>query len=192
MASAGGRTPAVELRLLGRFVVLSDGAEVPTATFGGRKVRALLRMLAVQPGRLVPLDTLAEWLWPDRQPADPPANVQVLVNRARRAVGRPDLVLTGTSGYALTDATWCQVDMDRLLTELRRAETLDARAALARYRSALAAGDVEPLAEDRYARWAEPFRDELIGVRQAAWERAAGLAVAAGQPALAVEWATAA
>jgi hypothetical protein len=111
----------VELRLLGRFVVVRDGAEVPAAAFGGRKVRALLRMLAVQRGRLVPLDVLAEWLWTDRAPADPPANLQVRVNRIRRAVGRPDLVVTGPSGYALTDAPWCVIDTETLLAELRRA-----------------------------------------------------------------------
>jgi DNA-binding SARP family transcriptional activator/tetratricopeptide (TPR) repeat protein len=182
----------VELRLLGRFVVLREGAEVSAAAFGGRKVRALLRMLAVQRGRLVPLDVLAEWLWPDRAPADPSANVQVLVNRIRRAVGRPDLVVTGSSGYALTDAPWCVVDTETLLAELRRAQGLSERAALAVYRTALAGGDVEPLAEDRYAGWAEPFRDEIVRARQAAWERAADLAITADQPTLAVEWAAAA
>jgi DNA-binding SARP family transcriptional activator len=182
----------VELRLLGRFVVVRDGAEVPAAAFGGRKVRALLRMLAVQRGRLVPLDVLAEWLWTDRAPADPPANLQVLVNRIRRAVGRPDLVVTGPSGYALTDAPWCVIDTETFLAELRRAHALREWAALAIYRSALAAGAVEPLAEDRYARWAEPFRDEIVRARQAAWERAADIALTAAQPTLAVEWATAA
>ena len=166
---------------------------MPAAAFGGRKVRALLRMLAVRRGRLVPLDVLAEWLWPDRAPADPPANLQVLVNRIRRAVGRPDLVVTGTSGYALTDAPWCVVDTETLP---RRAapgrRDCSERAALAVYRTALVGGDVEPLAEDRYAGWAEPFRDEIARARQAAWERAADLALTAAQPTVAVEWAAAA
>jgi DNA-binding SARP family transcriptional activator/tetratricopeptide (TPR) repeat protein len=182
----------VELRLLGRFVVVRDGAEVPAAAFGGRKVRALLRMLAAQRGRLVPVDVLTEWLWPDRAPADPPANLQVLVNRVRRAVGWPDLIVTGSSGYALTDALWCVLDTETFLAELRRAHALRGEAALSVYQSALAAGEIEPLAEDRYTRWAEPFRDEIARTRQAAWERAADLALTAAQPALAVEWATAA
>ena len=192
VANAPPAGAVVELRLLGRFVVVRDGIEVPAAAFGGRKVRALLRMLAVQRGRLVPLDVLTEWLWPDRAPADPPANLQVLVNRVRRAVGRPDLVVTGSPGYALTGAPWCSVDTESLLIELRRARGLRGWAALKAYRSALPAGDGEPLAEDRYARWAEPFRDEIVQARQAAWERAADLALTTDQPTVAVEWAAAA
>ena len=91
----------------------------------------------------------------------------------RRAVGRSDLVVTGSSGYALTEASWCVVDAQLFLAELRRAPGCERRDALATYRTVLVGGSVEPLAEDRYASWAEPFRDEIVRVRQAAWERAA-------------------
>src|SRR5579859_4751466 len=99
---------SVRLQLLGRFQVLRDGAEVPPAAFGGRKTRALLRVLAVRSPDLVPHDALAEALWPDRLPADPAANLGVLVNRARRALDDPALVVTGTGGYALGA---CAVDV---------------------------------------------------------------------------------
>src|SRR5689334_9737305 len=92
----------VELRLLGRFAVLRDGVEVPPSAFGGRKVRALLKVLATRQGSFVSNDVLAEALWPDRLPSDPVANLQVLVNRARRALGDASLVTTGTGGYTLT------------------------------------------------------------------------------------------
>ena len=88
---------------------------MPVASFGGRKVRALLRILVTRRGRFLPHDVLAEMLWPDRIPADPAANLQVLVNRARRAVGRHDLILTGPGGYALTAEPWLGVDVDRYL-----------------------------------------------------------------------------
>ena len=71
-------------------------------------------------GCFLPHDVLAERLWPDRLPADPAANLQVLVNRARRAVGRPDLILTGPGGYALTADSWLTVDVDQYLEDLRR------------------------------------------------------------------------
>jgi hypothetical protein len=38
----------VELRLFGRFLVFVDGVEVAATVFGGRKVRALLRVLAAR------------------------------------------------------------------------------------------------------------------------------------------------
>ena len=65
------RVTRVHLQLLGRFQVRRDGEEVPPAAFGGRKVRTLLRVLAVRRPDLVPHDVLAEALWPDRLPADP-------------------------------------------------------------------------------------------------------------------------
>src|SRR5205823_2588200 len=88
-------------QLLGRFQVRRDGQEVPAAAFGGRKVRTLLRVLAVRRPDLVPHEVLGEALWPDRLPADPVANLGVLVNRARRALGDPALIVTGAGGYAL-------------------------------------------------------------------------------------------
>jgi hypothetical protein len=38
---------------------------VPPAAFGGRKVRALLRVLALRRPDLLPHDALADALWPD-------------------------------------------------------------------------------------------------------------------------------
>ena len=64
------RVTRVHLQLLGRFQVRRDGEEVPPAAFSGRKVRTLLRVLAVRRPDLVPHDALAEVLWPDRLPAD--------------------------------------------------------------------------------------------------------------------------
>jgi DNA-binding SARP family transcriptional activator/tetratricopeptide (TPR) repeat protein len=184
--------PEVEFHLFGRFVVLRGGAEVPVASFGGRKVRALLRILVTRRGRFVSHDVLAEGLWPDRLPADPAANLQVLVNRARRAVGRPDLILTGPGGYALTAQPWLEVDVDRYLEDLRRCADLTGGPAVAAYRATLAVGDAEPLAEDRYACWAAPYVEAVLQARQTAWERATTVALESGQPALAVEWARAA
>jgi len=72
----------VRLALLGRFRVYRGGEEIPAAAFGGRKVRTLVRVLAVRRPDLVPHEALAEALWPDRLSADPTANLGVLVNRA--------------------------------------------------------------------------------------------------------------
>ena len=54
-AEDDGRVPGVSLQLLGRFQARRDGREVPPAAFGGRKVRLLLRVLAVRRPDLVPL-----------------------------------------------------------------------------------------------------------------------------------------
>ena len=185
-------TARIELRLLGRFVVLRDGVEVVPAEFGGRKVRELLRILATRRGEFVSNDVLTEALWPDRPPADPSANVQVLVNRARRATGSPTLIRTGPGGYTLTDGPDCITDADQLGAEFAAASHLSGSAALDAYRRALTAFVGEPLAEDGYAAWAEQARTRIARMRQEARERAAELAIEQGDASLAVEYADAA
>ncbi|MGD9986439.1 BTAD domain-containing putative transcriptional regulator [Pseudonocardia sp.] len=159
----------VRLQLLGRFQVRRDGEEVPPAAFGGRKVRTLLRVLAVHGGDLVPHDVLADAVWPQRLPADPAGNLGVLVNRARRALGDPAVVVTGSGGYALGG---CAVDVTEFLTHL----------GAARYAAALALWG-EPLPEDAYADWATGPRDRLRRAHVEACEGAARSALARGAPA---------
>lgn len=177
----------LELRLLGRFVVLRAGREVPPSAFGGRKVRTLLRILATQRGSLVSHDALTDMLWPGQPPADPAANLGVLVHRARHALGDASLLVTGPGGYALADGDACRVDGEEFLASVAACQRLAGRQALAGYRSALATWGGEPLAEDLYADWATDYRRRLAQARQEALERAAGLAIEFGDPAVAVE-----
>lgn len=178
----------MHLQLLGRFQVRRDGEEVPPAAFGGRKVRTLLRVLAVRRPDLVPHDVLAEALWPDRLPADPVANLGVLVNRARRALGDPTLIVTGTGGYALSNA--CTVDITEFLAAIEQARRAgdDHAATLRACRTALGLWG-EPLAEDTYAEWARGPRERLHQIRVEACERAARAALALGDAREAVGWA---
>ncbi|MDQ4118340.1 MAG: AfsR family transcriptional regulator, partial [Actinomycetota bacterium] len=167
----------VQLQLLGRFQVRRDGTEVPPAAFGGRKVRTLLRVLAVRRPDLVPHEVLAEALWPDRLPADPAANLGVLVNRARRALGDP-VVRTGTGGYALGEGT---VDVTEFMAAAAAARAAgdDHVAALRAWTAALTLWG-EPLAEDTYAEWAREYRERLHRTWVDACEGAAVAALALG------------
>src|SRR4051812_553767 len=184
--------PPVELRLLGRFVVLREGREVPGPAFGGRKVRALLRVLATRRGAIVAHDVLTDALWCDRPPADPAANLQVLVNRARRALGRPELVVTGDGGYRLSSDHDCVVDAEQFVAAVDQARAAVGRATLAGYEAALALWAGEPLAEDGYAAWAADYRARLTILHQLAMEEAARVALDLGEGARAVELASAA
>ena len=128
-------------------------------------------------------------LWPQHPPADPAANLQVLVTRARKALGDPLLIRTGPGGYSLADGPGCVVDAERFLDAVEEAERLPQRDALAALAAALRDGAGEPLAEDAYSDWARDFRDGLLRVRQGALERAADLAIDAGAAAAAVGYA---
>ncbi|ULR50186.1 AfsR/SARP family transcriptional regulator [Streptomyces deccanensis] len=96
-------------RILGTTQALqSDGTPVPV---GGARLRALLTVLALRPGRTVPATVLVDEVWADDPPADAPGALQALVGRLRRALG-PDAVASVNGGYRLT-ATRDDVDLHR-------------------------------------------------------------------------------
>ncbi|MFJ5260453.1 ATP-binding protein [Streptomyces sp. NPDC088387] len=92
------------------------GVAVP---LGGPRVRALLAALALRTGKTVPPQTLIGEIWPDDPPQDPPAALQALVGRLRRAIGK-DAVTSAPGGYRLTATTADDVDLtvfERLVRE---------------------------------------------------------------------------
>ncbi|MDX3689290.1 BTAD domain-containing putative transcriptional regulator [Streptomyces europaeiscabiei] len=91
----------VRYRILGTTQALqADGTPVPV---GGARLRALLTVLALRPGRTVPATALVDEVWADDPPADAPAALQALVGRLRRALG-PDAVASLHGGYRLAAA----------------------------------------------------------------------------------------
>jgi DNA-binding SARP family transcriptional activator len=87
--------PSRDIRLLGRFVVLAGSEEIAPSRFVGRLSKRLLRILAVHAGEHRSKDVLAEALWPERAPADPGANLEVLVARVRKGLGVPEFTCVG-------------------------------------------------------------------------------------------------
>ncbi|MGH3268117.1 MAG: AfsR/SARP family transcriptional regulator, partial [Trebonia sp.] len=182
----------VRIRLLGRFSVLRNSAEIPLRAFGGRLPQQLLRLLALRRGALIPKDVIAEALWPRRPPADARGNVEVLVSRIRRALGDPELIRTGPGGYSLTGGRECWVDAEAFLAAARDGRGLLAdhpAEALAWFRGALELWGGEPLAEDTYADWAQQDRRCLSMAFLDALEGAAAAALACGDLAGAMAWA---
>jgi DNA-binding SARP family transcriptional activator/tetratricopeptide (TPR) repeat protein len=90
-------TPELDVRLLGPIEVEREG--VPVA-LGGQKPRALLTVLALEPGRVVSVDRLVEALWPGDPPETASHAVQVYVSQLRKALG-PETLVTRAPGYVL-------------------------------------------------------------------------------------------
>jgi DNA-binding SARP family transcriptional activator/predicted negative regulator of RcsB-dependent stress response len=174
----------IEIRLLGRFSVRRAGEELPPAAFHGRMVRTLLRFLLTRRGQFVPRDVLAEALWPGMPPADPSTNLNVLINRARRALGDSSLILTSPGGYSFSADARCVVDAEMFLSRLEQARTLMASgqpaAALKEFRSALGLWGGEPLPEDAYEDWAQDYRGRLTRAYVDALEGGAAAALTIG------------
>ena len=118
------------LRVLGPLEVLVDGTWLSP---GGRGA-ALLALLAADAGATLPVDRLADALWPGAGPKDPANAVQILVSRLRARLGH-DLVETRPAGYrlAVPDEELDAVAFEQLVRQSAqgtpgRAEELLARA----------------------------------------------------------------
>jgi DNA-binding SARP family transcriptional activator len=183
----------IEVRLLGRFRVLRDGEEIPPGAFRQRLVRILIRILVSRRGEFVSRDFLTEALWPRRPPADPGANLRVLVTLARRALGDSSLLQAGPGGYAFSTSPTCAVDAEAFVAELHVAQEAMARGshedALRAFRAALQIWGGEPLAEDAYDDWAQECRNRLLRAHLHALEGGAASALEVGEPGDAVVWA---
>ena len=99
---------------------------------GSRKARMALRILGIALGRPVSVERLADVLWSDDQPRDPPAQLAVLMSRLRGVLGS-SRISHGDAGYAL-HADWIDLiaaselesEADRRLREVEPAPALAA------------------------------------------------------------------
>jgi len=176
------------LRVAGVFGVVRDGVPLPDSELGSRKARTLLKLLAVERARLVPVDRIAEVLWGGSPPKEPAQHVATLVSRLRRVLG-PDAIHGGRQGYQLASGPGVVIDLDEAAQLAGHAERELARApALACTAAARAVQLLSPgvaLAEEPYAAWTEPARQELSGLLRRARHALAGAAQATGDADLA-------
>jgi DNA-binding SARP family transcriptional activator/tetratricopeptide (TPR) repeat protein len=176
------------LRLAGAFGVVRDGEPLPDGELGSRKARMLLKLLAVERARLVPVDRIAEVLWAGKPPREPAQHVATLVSRLRRVLGS-DAIHGGRQGYQLASGRGVMVDLDEAaqLTSYAERElaTAPALACSAAGRAVELLSPGVALGEESYAAWAEPARQELSGLLRRARHALAGAAQATGDADLA-------
>jgi DNA-binding SARP family transcriptional activator len=88
-----------EVRLLGPVRAIRLGREI---ALGGPKKRAVLALLLLEAGRVVPAGRLMEELWRGSPPPGAAATLRSYVSRLRAALS-PDAVLEGSGGgYVIT------------------------------------------------------------------------------------------
>ena len=132
----------MDVHLLGPVEVHANGG---TIALGGPKPRALIAMLALDPGTSLSPEHLIDGLWGDDPPPTAAKLVQVYVSRLRKALAEYDedeLIVTHGRGYALR--------LDRQQVDAARFERLLAQGAA---RDALALWRGDPLADVAH----EPF-----------------------------------
>jgi len=99
-----GAASGVRITLLGSVSLTVDGVAVP---LGGPKQRAVVSLLALDVGRVVPLDRLIQELWRDDPPAQAMMALQSYISRLRRvlagvaAPGAASWIATKPPGWVL-------------------------------------------------------------------------------------------
>lgn len=149
----------VRVGLLGGFAVHVGDRLLPAAAWTRRSSSAVVKLLALAPGRSLHRDQVVDALWPDLAPDAAADRLNTAVHYARRALGSPQAIARRGELLAL-DAT-LEVDVDTFATlartALRTATAADVDAALAAYPGPL-------LPDDLFAPWAEADRDRLAAL----------------------------
>ncbi|WP_457204998.1 AfsR/SARP family transcriptional regulator [Nocardioides sp. P5_C9_2] len=176
----------IEVTLLGHTSV-RGAVRLTAADMGGVKPRQLLALLALDLGRPVPKDVLADRLWDQRPPngciTTLESYVCLLRRKLRVSAGRHCAIATSHGGYLL-DPDQARVDLHDV-TRLLAGNEASVLRGLDRI-----PGDL--LADEPYATWAEEARTTFADVLATACTRAAGDANRAGRHAPAVRLARAA
>ncbi|GAB7049087.1 BTAD domain-containing putative transcriptional regulator [Catenuloplanes indicus] len=164
-----------------------DGRPV---TLRGNRQRAVLARLLVAHGRVVPVDTLVDDLWPDAPPDRAVAAIRTFVADLRRALEPerpprrpPELLVTAPTGYALhVTAT----DAGRFTDAVQTSAGLAPETALTCLDDALALWRGPAYAEFAAEGWARAEIDRLDELRALAMERRAAALLELSRPADAV------
>jgi DNA-binding SARP family transcriptional activator len=161
---AAAEPPLVRLYLLGPFRAERAGVVVPNTAWRLHNAKAIVKILATDPGRTWHRETLQDTLWPNFTGEAAYNGFRKALHLARHAL-EPELGPKVPSAYLHLDDDIVSLDRDVVWTD---ADEFDATA-----RRAIATGDVaaleravrlyqrELLPEDRYAPWSSRRRDDL-------------------------------
>ncbi len=148
----------IHVTLLGRFAVTVGGVPVAEAGWKRRHAAAVVKVLALAPGRRLHREQVIDLVWPGDTIAATVPKLHKAAHFARRAIGVPDSVVLRGDQVVLCPGGNVIVDAVRFGELARRALTAgDAAAA----REALALYGGELLPADRYEEWAETRREQL-------------------------------
>ena len=150
--------PTVHITLLGRFAVSVDGVPVAGTHWTRRQAAALVKVLALAPGRRLHREQVIDLVWPEDTIEEAIPKLHKAAHFARRAIGVPGAVVLRGDAILLAPDLDVTVDVERF-EELARSAL--AAADVTQARGALAAYGGELLPQDRYEEWAEDRREQL-------------------------------
>jgi DNA-binding SARP family transcriptional activator/tetratricopeptide (TPR) repeat protein len=149
---------SVNVTLLGRFDVAIDGEVVPAANWRRRDPAALVKLLALAPGRMLHRERVIDELWPDDSVTRAAPKLHKAAHYARRATGQATAIVLRGEMVQLFPEADVTVDVD-VFDDLARVALAGRDAEVASRGLARYGGELAP--EDRYEGWAEPRREQL-------------------------------
>jgi DNA-binding SARP family transcriptional activator len=155
----------LEFRILGPLEVSSTQGSL---RLGGSKQRALLALLLLNAGRVVPTDTLVDQLWGERPPRTAVTSLQNFVSQLRKLLG-PEAVVTKSPGYLL-HVERSQIDAFRFEEMLNEARALGAAERSRKLVEALALWRGSALADFTFESFAQSEIRRLEGLHASALE----------------------
>lgn len=167
--------------MLGPTELLNNGEAVPT---GHPKQRVLLTALAMHADRVVSVDALTEFVWPEGPPRSAPGSLQVYVSNLRRVLerdggrGRPRRLVRAAQGYGLMTGG-LELDVRELERHVQAGRDQVAgdrlNDALAEYDAGLGLWRGDTYADVRSAEWALPEIGRVEELRLTATDERAAL-----------------
>lgn len=148
----------ITLTLLGRFELLVDGVAVPDRAWARRHAAALVKVLALAPGRRLHREQVLDQLWPEDTLDEAAPKLHKAAHYARRAIDLADAVVLHDEHVLFCPDHDVVVDAVRF-DELARSALAAKDAGAARLALGLYGGELLP--QDRYETWAEQRRDQL-------------------------------
>ena len=152
---------ALTIRVLGGFSVSVGSEKVIESAFSRKKARALLKLLAIQPGYRLHREQAIDLLWPDLEPQAASAQLYKAVHQIRQALAGTDPRAEDSlrSGEGLLELSG-EVGSDLQAFE-RLAEEAERHLSLESLQRAVAAYAGELLPADRYEEWTLAYRGAL-------------------------------
>jgi len=155
----------LEFRILGPLEVW-DGEHA--VELSGQRQRAVLALLAIHVGEVVPSERLITYLWGESPPPTAATSLQNAVSQLRKALG-PEVVETRAPGYALR-AEKSAVDARRFEQLVDEARSAEAERRVRLVREALQLWRGPPLADFSYDAFAQNEAARLEELRLSAVE----------------------
>ncbi len=141
----------LDFGILGPLEIADERGPIVVA---GHQQRALLAVLLLEAGRVVPTDRLIDLLWGESAPRTAPTSLRNALTKLRKDLGA-DVVETRAPGYVL-NAEPGRIDARRFELALREARTAAPEARRAQLQSALELWRGPALAEFAFDQFAQP------------------------------------